>query len=290
MHDTWNPWHGCTKISEGCQHCYMFSLDAQRGLNGALIRRSESQRRMPLARDRRGHYKIQSGERIRVCMNSDFFLEEADVWRDEAWDVMRRRRDVIFFLLTKRPQRVKACLPSDWGAGWENIMLNVTAENQQRAEERLPLLLDLPFSHKGVMCAPLLGPVNLSRWLDSGQLEQVLCGGENYEGARPCDYKWVKSLSEQCRKAQVTFSFLETGAVFIKDGRRYALAKKGLQSEMAWKSGLSFKGRQPVYYLEDEYGPIPSERLYVPVFREKCQRCGGQLSCNGCTNCGRCQK
>ena len=62
---------------------------------------------------------------IRVCMTSDFFLEEADEWRKEAWEIMHRRPDVKFFLLTKRPQRVRECLPKDWSDGWENIFFNV---------------------------------------------------------------------------------------------------------------------------------------------------------------------
>ena len=67
---------------------------------------------------------------------------------------MRIRSDEKFFLLTKRPERILSCLPSDWKDGWDNIMINVTAENQKRADERIPILLDLPFKHKGIMCAP----------------------------------------------------------------------------------------------------------------------------------------
>ena len=163
MHDIWNPWHGCTKISEGCEHCYMYFLDRQRGQDGAQIRRVASGFDMPVKKDRRGYYKILSGERVRVCMNSDFFLAEADLWRKEAWQIMKKRSDVIFFLLTKRPERVAACLPADWGTGWENIFFNVTVENQKRAESRMDWLLKLPFQHKGVMCAPLIGPVAMAR-------------------------------------------------------------------------------------------------------------------------------
>ena len=82
----------------------------------------------PLQKDRKGQYKIQSGELIRVCMSSDFFLEEADEWRDDAWSIMRKRPDVKFFLLTKRPQRVKDYLPKDWGDGWDNVFFNVPAK------------------------------------------------------------------------------------------------------------------------------------------------------------------
>ena len=95
---------------------------------------------------------------LRVCMTSDFFLEQADPWRDEAWDIIRQRPDVKFFLLTKRPQRAADHLPHDWGEGWENVMFNVTCENQRRADERIPILPELPFKHMGILCAPFFGP------------------------------------------------------------------------------------------------------------------------------------
>ena len=168
MHDIWNPWHGCRKCSEGCQHCYMFFLDRMRNKDGADIYRTKNGFHYPLQKTRDGRYKIQSGELIRVCMTSDFFLEEADPWREEAWDIMRQRPDVKFFLLTKRPQRVKDYLPKDWGSGWDNIFFNVTCENQRRADERIPILLELPFKHKGIMCAPFIGPVSIEKYLATG--------------------------------------------------------------------------------------------------------------------------
>ena len=73
-------------------------------------------------------------------------------------------------------------------------MFNVTCENQRRADERIPLLLALPARHKGIMCAPLIGPVSIRDHLPAGQIEQVLCEGENYGGSRPCRYEWVKTL------------------------------------------------------------------------------------------------
>lgn len=167
MHDIWNPWHGCVKCSEGCAHCYMYFLDSQRGHNGAEIYRTKTGFHYPLSRDRAGNYKVKSGEQLRVCMTSDFFLEQADPWRREAWEIMDQRRDISFFLLTKRPERVEKCLPHNWGDGWEHIFFNVTCENQRRADERIPILHSLPFKHKGIMTAPLLGPIeieNTSRW------------------------------------------------------------------------------------------------------------------------------
>lgn len=170
MHDIWNPWHGCVKVSEGCEHCYMYYLDRTRGKYGGEIYRTGNLR-YPLRRDRSGAYVVRPGELLRVCMTSDFFLAEADPWRPEAWEIIRQRPDVMFFLLTKRPERVRECLPPDWGEGWENVWFNVTCENQRRADERIPLLLSLPFRHKGIMCAPLIGPVRLADYLAEGQIE-----------------------------------------------------------------------------------------------------------------------
>ena len=271
MHSNWNPWHGCRKCSEGCQNCYVYYLDGMQGKSGSDIYRTKSGFRYPLSKDRKNRYKIQSGEMISVCMTSDFFLEEADAWRAEAWDMMRTRSDVIFLLLTKRPERVRNCLPKDWGAGYENIFLNVTCENQRRADERLPLLLELPFQHKGLYCAPLLGPVNIGRYLDSGQIEQVACSGENYGGTRPCDYDWVKALREECVSRDITFCFMETGTVFIKDGRAYRIGDKSLQNLQAFRSGLSYQGRKIHFDLKDSFGlPVPAEDLYVPHYANKC--------------------
>ncbi len=290
MHDIWNPWHGCIKCSEGCKNCYMYFLDRMRGKSGAEIYHTKAGFGYPLQKERNGQYKVKSGELIRVCMTSDFFLEDADPWREEAWSIIKERSDVKFFLLTKRPQRVKECLPWDWGDGWENVMLNVTCENQRRADERIPILLSLPAKHRGIMCAPFIGPVSVEKYLATGQLEQVICGGENYDGARPCDFAWVQSLRAECVRHDVTFCFIETGTIFIKDGKRYSLPQKQLQSEMAFKSRMSYAGKPIVWHLTDNWGlELPPEELYVPHYGKQCARCGSRLICNGCSNCGRCE-
>lgn len=290
MHDIWNPWHGCIKCSEGCQNCYMYFLDRVRDRDGAEIYRTKSGFDYPLKRDRQGNFKIRSGEQIRVCMTSDFFLEEADEWREEAWTIMKRRSDVKFFLLTKRPQRVRECLPKNWGDGWDNIFFNVTCENQKRADERIPILLSLPFKHKGIMCAPLIGSVTIEKYLKYGQIEQIVCGGENYDGARPCDFDWVKTLRRECEEHNVTFCFIETGTMFVKDGKKYYIPKKSVQSEMAYKSGMSYMGKPMEFKLTDKYGrEIPKSELYLPYFGEQCQKCGSKPICNGCSNCGKCE-
>ena len=291
MHDIWNPWHGCKRCSEGCQNCYMYFLDAQRGKDGGKIFRTKAGFRYPLSKDREGRWKVKSGEMLRVCMTSDFFLEEADQWREEAWDIIRQRPDVKFFLLTKRPERVADHLPADWGQGWEHVMFNVTCENQRRADERVPLLLSLPFRHKGIMCAPFIGPVSIRDYLPSGQIEQVLCDGENYGGERPCHYEWVKSLRDECAAYDVTFVFCGTGRRFVKDGKLYRIEGSGVQSRQAYLSGLSYRGKPMDFKLRDTWGlPIPESELYVPYFGLRCESCGMRLSCNGCSRCGKCER
>lgn len=290
MHDIWNPWHGCKKCSEGCENCYMYFLDRVRDKNGADIYKTKSGFNYPLQKHKSGRYKVQSGETIRVCMTSDFFLEEADAWRSEAWEIIRRRPDVKFFLLTKRPERVSRCLPQNWGDGWDNVMFNVSCENQRRADERIPFLLELPFKHKGIMCAPFIGKVSVKKFLAYGQIEQIICGGENYDGARECDFDWVRSLRAECIESNVSFYFIETGTVFIKDGKRYHIPKKSLQSEMAHKSGMNFVGKTINWEPKDCFGnKISKENLYLPYFKTNCESCGSKPICNGCSDCGKCE-
>lgn len=292
MHDIWNPWHGCTRVSEGCENCYMLYNDERRGIDGSRIVRTKNFD-YPIQRTRNGSYRVRPGELIRICMTSDFLLPEADPWRPAAWDIIRERSDVRFYILTKRPERFAACLPADWGDGWDNVMLNVTCENQRRANERIPILLATPAKHRGIMCAPLIGPVSVEHAACGGLgphgIEQVICGGENYGGARPCDFAWVRSLRGECVEADVTFAFIETGSVFVKDKRIYRLRGKKLQSQQAWKSGIGYQGREITWRLTDCLGlEIPESDLHQPDYHEQCEQCGSRLICNGCGSCSSC--
>ena len=279
------------KVSEGCAHCYMYFLDGKRGIDTSKVFRTENFN-MPLRRNRDGSFKYPSGMEIFVGLSTDFFVEEADAWRDEAWRVIRRRPDLVFRILTKRAARIRECLPSDWGGGYENVLLQVTTENQARADERLPILLDLPAKHRGFMAAPLIGPVDAEKYLATGLIEQVLCGGENYDGARPCHCEWVKTLSDQCRRHDVTFDFIETGTTFVKDGKTYRIPDKRTQSVQAFRSGLSYRGREIAYHLDAPEGMLFTDPIVKPSahFRAQCETCGSRLTCNGCSDCGACER
>ncbi|MBQ6021264.1 MAG: DUF5131 family protein [Clostridia bacterium] len=234
----WNPWHGCRKISPGCAHCYVYRRDESVGRDASVVTRTASFS-LPLAKTRRGDYKLTpDAGTVWTCMTSDFFLEEADVWRPECWDIIRSRQDLDFTITTKRIGRFADCVPPDWGGGWNNVAVCCTCEDQQRADERLPVLLSLPIRHKKMICEPMLGELRIEKYLADGQLEHVICGGESGPDARPCRLEWVLSLREQCVRYRVPFTFKQTGAVFVKDGRTYYI-KRERQMAQAKKSGLS---------------------------------------------------
>ncbi len=285
----WNPWHGCHKVSEGCEHCYLFFLDSKRGVDTSKVTRTLNFD-LPLQRNRKGRLKVAGGMQIFVGLSTDFFVEEADKWRPEAWRIIRARQDVAFRLLTKRAHHMKDCLPPDWGKGYENVMISVTCENQKRADERLPLLLSTPARHKGFMVAPFIGPVDAEKYLATGEIEEVTCGGENYDGARPCHYEWVRNLSEQCKKHEVTFAFLETGTLFIKDGKTYHIPSKRLQSLQAFKSGLNLQFHKPQFDLHPLEASLFSHENIKPYFMDHCSTCGSRIICNGCSRCGNCDR
>ena len=156
----WNPWHGCTKYSEGCAHCYVYRRDESVGRDASEVVKTQSFS-LPLRRGRDGSYKLPDGETCFACMTSDFFLDRADEWRGEAWTMMRLRPGVRFIIITKRIERLRDCLPPDWGGGYPNVTIYATMENQRRCLERTPYLADAPVAHRGVICEPLLGPVTL---------------------------------------------------------------------------------------------------------------------------------
>lgn len=221
MQWSWNPWHGCHKCSPGCRNCYVYHLDALRDRESGVVVKNKTSFNNPIKKDRHGNYKIPSGTVLGSCFTSDFFIEEADEWRGDAWDMIRERSDVTFLIPTKRIARFADCVPEDWGDGWDNVVIAVSCENQEMADKRLPILLDAKIRHKLIFVAPILEYVELSEYLKSGQIEQVSVGGESYAGARICNFDWVKRIRGVCLKYSVEFDFHQTGSNFVKDGILY---------------------------------------------------------------------
>lgn len=233
----WNPWHGCHKCSPGCLNCYVYYLDGKRDKNSNVITKNKSNFNLPLKKSRNGEYKILSGSEVATCFTSDFFLLEADLWRMDAWEIIKKRSDVNFLICTKRIERFYESLPEDWGNGYPNVSVAVTCENQAMADKRLPIFLDLPILTKKVFVSPILEYVDLKPYLKTGKIDEVSVGGESYEKARICDFEWIKQIYLDCKKYGVKFDFHQTGSNFLMNGKIYKIkhfeeygqAKKGME-------------------------------------------------------------
>lgn len=238
MSTTWNPWHGCEKISAGCAHCYVYRIDEKHGKDSSVVAKTLNFN-LPVKKKRNGDFKIPSGEQIYACFSSDFFLDTADPWRLEAWRMIRERQDCHFMIITKRIHRFNVSLPDDWGEGYDNVTIGVTVENQDRADYRLPLIIKAPIKHKMIICEPLLGPIDLTKYL-GGWTELIVAGGESGNEARICNFDWVLNLQQQCKLKGIPFHFKQTGAKFQKDGRLYKINRK-YQFSQAKKAGIDLK-------------------------------------------------
>jgi protein gp37 len=233
--ETWNPWHGCYKISPGCQNCYVYRRDGSFGKDASVVAKTASFD-LPVKRKKGGEYKLVSGREVFTCGTSDFFLEEADEWRRDAWRFIRERSDLDFLIITKRIHRFRVNLPEDWEGGYPNVRIGCTVENQAMAVYRLPIFTELPIARRVIICEPLLEYVELSPYLSRG-IDQVVAGGESGKNARVCSYDWVLHIREQCMENNVPFYFKQTGAFFKKDGKIYAIPRK-LQHIQARKAGI----------------------------------------------------
>jgi protein gp37 len=232
----WNPWHGCIRISPGCLNCYVYRGDERYGRDSGIVAKTKSFD-LPLRKNRKGEPKISSGETVYTCFTSDFFLDEADSWRADAWAMIKMRSDLDFLIITKRIHRFHVELPYDWGGGYPNVTIFSTVENQAMADFRLPILLDAPIKHKGITAEPLLERIDLSRYLGP-QIEAVVAGGESGPNARVCDYNWILDIRRQCIDAGVPFTFKQTGHYFRKDGKLYTIKRK-YQHTQARRAGIN---------------------------------------------------
>lgn len=167
-----------------------------------------------------------------------FWIEEADEWREEAWQMMRERQDLHFLFITKRIDRLKECLPSDWGEGYENVTVCCTMENQDRVDYRLPIYKAAPIKHKIIICEPLLTEIDfrgeLGPWV-----EQIVVGGESGKEARICNYEWVLDIRRQSVENKINFWFKQTGYRLLKEGHEYFIARR-FQHSQARKAGINY--------------------------------------------------
>lgn len=221
---TWNPVTGCTPISEGCEHCYAKRMATR--LRGRCGYPEDEPFRVTAHPDKldEPHHWLKP-RKIFVCSMGDLFHEDATWKRDGVFSTVWSCRWHRFMFLTKRAQRMSGALDHFyrvWKYGpkpFPNLWLGVSAENQRRADERIPVLLEIPAVRRFVSIEPMLGPVDLRRAFGTEgprqtyieQLDWVICGGETGPGARPLHPDWVRSLRDQCQAAGVPFFFKSWG-------------------------------------------------------------------------------
>ena len=215
---TWNPVTGCAKISPGCTNCYAERMAYRfAGCNGYPERPHHFDVTLHPERLEQP-LRWRKPRRVFVVSMGDLFHEDVpdDYIREVFW-TMQRAGWHTFQVLTKRPRRMAAWFAKRQDAPvLPNVWLGVTVEDQQRADERIPYLLECPAAVRFVSAEPLLGPIDLRAWLGPvstwERLDWVICGGESGPGAQPMHPDWARALRDQCVSAGVPFFFKQWGA------------------------------------------------------------------------------
>ena len=228
--ETWNPVTGCTRVSPGCDHCYMYALYPR--LKGMNVRGYETGPDDVRLLPERLHAPLTWKKPRRVFVNSmsdvfhpnvpfDFVLEMFLVMQEAA-----ARHGHIFQVLTKRPGRAVAWwqehernFPDGWPA---RIWMGTSVESQKYAP-RLTVLDRLPAPIRFVSAEPLLGRLDLTQWLEKGVLQWVIVGGESGAGARRMNLHWAQDLLDQSVRANVAFFLKQLGGARNKRSGEHAL-------------------------------------------------------------------
>ncbi len=224
---------GCTPVSEGCWHCYAHGWAVRNGRDFAQVciypdkLARLSKWNAPQDGNRRGPH---SKPMVFVCDLADLFhIRVPEGFAAQAFDMFLSRPDITWQVLTKRPERMRHVV-----AGWlaqhamrqvpAHIWLGVTAENQKRAAERLPVLLSIPAAVRFVSVEPMLEAVALRphddfsdyghgrAWLRSDGISWIVCGAESGPSCRPFNVGWAQNLHEQCQAAGTAFFFKQGSA------------------------------------------------------------------------------
>jgi protein gp37 len=214
---TFNPWTGCTKISPACDHCYAEAWAKRTGQvkwgNHPRRRTTKSYWKKPIKWNATaGAFKRQHGHwpRIFCASLADVFDNQVEpTWREDLFALIRQCPHLDWLFLTKRPQNIFKMLPPDWGAGYRNVWLGVTAENQMFFDQRWRILQDIPAAMKFISYEPALGPLRLPK--HDPLPDWLISGGESGGGARPLDPQWVRDIAAECRRNGVALFHKQWG-------------------------------------------------------------------------------
>lgn len=200
---TFNPWVGCQKVSPGCDHCYAEgwakrSGQVNWGAHGIRKRTSETNWRKPLQ-----WAKAAIGRPRVFCASlADVFDNKAPAGaRADLFALIRSTPQLDWLLLTKRPQNIVKMLPEDWGAGYPNVWLGTTCEDQKHYDMRWPVLAAVPAAVRFISYEPAIGPLSMV-W---GKPDWIICGGESGPGARYMEPAWAETVRDQCAASGISF-------------------------------------------------------------------------------------
>ena len=208
--ESWGPWRGCVKVSEACRFCYA-ERQMDRYPNNFNFKVPKKAAKATFNAPLHESGRFRKPTLIFVCPWSDFFLREADAWRDEAWGVIRTAKQHIFRICTKRPDRIQSCLPSDWPkGGYPNVWLGVSVE-QNRWVTRMDELRKVDCALRWVSAEPVLEKLDLTAHLKG--YSWLVSGGESgsADRIRHSDPDWFVFLRDQARKARIPYLHLQNG-------------------------------------------------------------------------------
>lgn len=186
---TWNPWYGCTKISPGCKFCYMYRDMQRYGRDPFTVTRAKTTFSAPL--------RWKEPRMVFTCSWSDFFIDAADDWRDEAWEIIRRTQHT-YQILTKRPALIADRLPKFWDEIKSRAWLGVSVESPEY-RWRMDVLREVPATVRFVSLEPLLSAIP---HLALTGFHWAIVGGESGSD-RPCEVEWITEIADQCRCYEV---------------------------------------------------------------------------------------
>jgi protein gp37 len=190
----------------------MFTAQKRYGQDPRIVARTKTWNE-PLRWQRRAEQEDKQ-ELVFTCSWSDWFHEDADSWREEAWNVIRRCPNLNFQILTKRPERITSHLPGDWGDGYRNVWLGVSIETNDYVW-RADLLRAVPAIVRFISAEPLLGPLPD---LALAGIDWLIVGGESGPGFRPMDHDWARELRDRAVAQQVAFFFKQSAATRTEMG------------------------------------------------------------------------
>lgn len=220
---TWNIAVGCKKVDGDCKFCYMYrgSLNGTR-YDPKEIRQTKGVFKLPL--------KIKDPSKIFTSSLTDVFLEEVDPFRNQMWDIIRQCPHHTFQILTKRPERIRECLPPDWGEGWDNVWIG-TSIGSNDSIIRIAYLATVPAKVRFLSLEPLHGPVTMYPYLNltseirtnkpGSAIDWVIVGGEsgNENGKyryRPASIEWFEDIIKQCQDNGVPVFVKQLGTFLAK--------------------------------------------------------------------------